>query len=161
MGAFVVRRLARALVVCIGISLITFALLHVVGDPVLLMLPQGASDADVALLKQKLGLDRPLWVQYGVFLAGALRGDFGQSLFTQESALALIGERMPATIELTLTGMLVGIGIMLFMLYWSINGTITVEYASPIEVSGLYWHFVDIVWIFLFPLLYLIGRHLH
>ncbi len=113
MGAFVVRRLARALVVCLGISLITFALLHVVGNPVLLLLPQGASDADVALLKEQLGLDRPLWVQYARFLADALRGDFGQSLFTQESALALILERMPATLELTLAGMLVGIGIAL------------------------------------------------
>ena len=57
--------------------------------------------------------------------------------------------------------MIIGIGIMLVMLYWSWNGTITEEYSSPIEISGLYWHFVDIVWIFLFPLLYLIGRHAH
>ena len=57
--------------------------------------------------------------------------------------------------------MIIGIGIMLVMLWWSWNGTITEEYASPIEISGLYWHFVDIVWIFLFPLLYLIGRHAH
>ena len=57
--------------------------------------------------------------------------------------------------------MIIGIGIMLVMLYWAWNGTITAEYASPIEISGLYWHFVDIVWIFLFPLLYLIGRHAH
>jgi len=57
--------------------------------------------------------------------------------------------------------MVIGIGIMLVMLYWSWNGTITEEYSSPIEISGLYWHFVDIVWIFLFPLLYLIGRHAH
>jgi cytochrome c oxidase subunit 3 len=57
--------------------------------------------------------------------------------------------------------MVIGIGIMLVMLWWSWNGTITEEYASPIEISGLYWHFVDIVWIFLFPLLYLIGRHAH
>ena len=55
--------------------------------------------------------------------------------------------------------MIIGIGIMLVMLYWAWNGTITAEYSSPIEISGLYWHFVDIVWIFLFPLLYLIGRH--
>jgi cytochrome c oxidase subunit 3 len=55
--------------------------------------------------------------------------------------------------------MIIGIGIMLVMLYWSWNGTITEQYSSPIEISGLYWHFVDIVWIFLFPLLYLIGRH--
>ena len=57
--------------------------------------------------------------------------------------------------------MIVGIGIMLVMLWWSYNGTITEDYGSPIEISGLYWHFVDIVWIFLFPLLYLIGRHAH
>jgi ABC-type dipeptide/oligopeptide/nickel transport system permease component len=111
MWAFAVRRLGRALFVCVGISLITFALLHVVGNPVLLLLPQDASDKDVALLTGKLGLDRPLWIQYAVFLGGALRGDFGQSLFTQESVLALIWERMPATLELTLAGMLVGIGI--------------------------------------------------
>jgi ABC-type dipeptide/oligopeptide/nickel transport system permease component len=83
----------------------------VVGNPVLLLLPQDASEADVALLKEKLGLDRPLWVQYLSFLKDAARGEFGQSLFTQESALALILERMPATLELTLAGMAVGLGI--------------------------------------------------
>ena len=55
--------------------------------------------------------------------------------------------------------MVIGIGIMLVMLWWAWRGTMTAEYYSPIEISGLYWHFVDIVWIFLFPLLYLIGRH--
>ena len=53
--------------------------------------------------------------------------------------------------------MIIGLGIMLVMLWWAWRGTITAEYYSPIEISGLYWHFVDIVWIFLFPLLYLIG----
>ena len=64
----------------------------------------------------------------------------------------------------TMTGlhalhMVIGLGIMSVMLWWSWRGTITPEYYSPIEISGLYWHFVDIVWIFLFPLLYLLGRH--
>jgi cytochrome c oxidase subunit 3 len=57
--------------------------------------------------------------------------------------------------------MIIGLGIMTWMLWWSSRGVITAEYFSPIEISGLYWHFVDIVWIFLFPLLYLIGRHAH
>jgi len=57
--------------------------------------------------------------------------------------------------------MIIGLGIMTWMLWWSWRGRISAEYYSPIEVSGLYWHFVDIVWIFLFPLLYLIGRHAH
>ena len=51
--------------------------------------------------------------------------------------------------------------IMAVMLFLSVRGTITADYYNPIEISGLYWHFVDIVWIFLFPLLYLIGRHAH
>jgi cytochrome c oxidase subunit III len=55
--------------------------------------------------------------------------------------------------------MVIGLGIMTWMLWWSWRGVISAEYFSPIEISGLYWHFVDIVWIFLFPLLYLIGRH--
>ena len=55
--------------------------------------------------------------------------------------------------------MIIGLGIMLWMLRWAWTGLISPEYASPIEISGLYWHFVDIVWIFLFPLLYLLGRH--
>jgi cytochrome c oxidase subunit III len=66
----------------------------------------------------------------------------------------------------TMTGlhalhMIIGLGIMTVMLWWSVRGLITPDYYSPIEVSGLYWHFVDIVWIFLFPLLYLISRHGH
>ena len=57
--------------------------------------------------------------------------------------------------------MIIGVGIMSVMFWWTWSGIVTKEYYSPIEISGLYWHFVDIVWIFLFPLLYLIGRHLH
>ena len=57
--------------------------------------------------------------------------------------------------------MIIGLGIMAVMFWLSWHGTITAEYSSPIEISGLYWHFVDIVWIFLFPLLYLVGRHVH
>jgi len=56
--------------------------------------------------------------------------------------------------------MVVGIGIMLVMLVWAWRGRFGPSYYGPVEVSGLYWHFVDIVWIFLFPLLYLLGAHL-
>jgi cytochrome c oxidase subunit 3 len=55
--------------------------------------------------------------------------------------------------------MIVGMGLMIWMLIWAYNGTFGNGYYSPVEIVGLYWHFVDIVWIFLFPLLYLIGRH--
>ncbi len=55
--------------------------------------------------------------------------------------------------------MIVGLGLMAWLLWMAWRGTYSAEYYSPVEISGLYWHFVDIVWIFLFPLLYLLGRH--
>ena len=55
--------------------------------------------------------------------------------------------------------MIIGLGLMLWLLYKAWRGTFGPEYYMPVEMSGLYWHFVDIVWIFLFPLLYLLGRH--
>ncbi len=55
--------------------------------------------------------------------------------------------------------MIIGLGIMLWLLYKAWHSTYSSEYYSPVEIAGLYWHFVDIVWIFLFPLLYLLGRH--
>jgi len=57
--------------------------------------------------------------------------------------------------------MIIGLGVMAVMLWWSMRRPLTRVHATRIEISGLYWHFVDIVWIFLFPLLYLIGRHVH
>jgi cytochrome c oxidase subunit 3 len=55
--------------------------------------------------------------------------------------------------------MIIGVGLLLVLLYFSVKGRYSPEYHNPVEVIGLYWHFVDIVWIFLFPLLYLLGRH--
>lgn len=55
--------------------------------------------------------------------------------------------------------MIIGLGLMAWLLWKAWIGTFTADYYSPVEMSGLYWHFVDIVWIFLFPLLYLLGRH--
>ena len=56
--------------------------------------------------------------------------------------------------------MIIGIGLLLFLIYSAARGRYSPEYHAPVEISGLYWHFVDIIWIFLFPLLYLLGRHL-
>ena len=56
--------------------------------------------------------------------------------------------------------MIIGLGILAFLVYFAYRGRYTPEYHSPVEISGLYWHFIDIVWIFLFPLLYLLGANL-
>jgi cytochrome c oxidase subunit III len=55
--------------------------------------------------------------------------------------------------------MIIGLGVMVWLLWAAFRGTFSSDYYAPVEMSGLYWHFVDIVWIFLFPLLYLLGRH--
>jgi cytochrome c oxidase subunit III len=75
-----------------------------------------------------------------------------------------LGSQLFFSLYFCLTGvhalhMIVGIGIMTVMLIMAWRGKFTKDYYNPIEISGLYWHFVDIVWIFLFPLLYLVGFH--
>lgn len=100
MTAILVWRVLRLLVVCFGISLITFFLMHLSGDPVAMILPE-ATEADRAVLRQAMGFNRPLIVQYGSFMARAARGDFGQSFFHRSPALPLVLERMPATLLLT------------------------------------------------------------
>src|SRR3954463_8250843 len=101
MGAYLLRRLALTIPVLLGVATLVFALIHLVpGDPVQAMLGESASPRDVAELRARLGLDRPLAVQYVTFLEGAARGSLGTSLRTNQSVTAAIAERMPATFEL-------------------------------------------------------------
>jgi peptide/nickel transport system permease protein len=111
MSTYVLKRFGEAILVCFGISVITFLLLHVAGDPVQLLLSIEAKAEDAAILRQSLGLDRPLYVQYLIFLKGLLRLDFGNSLFIREPALQLVLERFPATVELTVAGMVIALVI--------------------------------------------------
>lgn len=108
MGRYIIRRLLQAILVVFGISLIVFMVLRLSGDPARLMLPMDATNADVEVLRQALGLNDPLPVQYFTFMSGVLHGDFGISLRHQQPALQLVLERYPATIELTLAALLVG-----------------------------------------------------
>jgi peptide/nickel transport system permease protein len=100
----VVRRVVRLAVVLVGVSLVTFAILHVSGDPVSLMMPE-APEADRAALRQTMGFDDPLPVQFARFVANTARGDFGQSFFHREPALPLVLARMPTTLLLTVLAM--------------------------------------------------------
>jgi peptide/nickel transport system permease protein len=111
MGPYILKRLGEAVLVCFGISVITFLLLHVAGDPVQLLLSIEAKAEDAAVLRKSLGLDRPLYVQYGIFLKGLLQLDFGTSLFIRESAFSLVMERFPATVQLTVAGMVIALVI--------------------------------------------------
>ena len=112
MTAFVVRRLFRLVVVCVGVSLVTFAILHASGDPVSLIMPE-APEADRAVLRQALGLHDPLIVQFARFVGRAAVGDFGNSFFHRAPAFGLVMERMPTTLTLTLLSMALAIVVAL------------------------------------------------
>ena len=102
MLAFVLKRLGQALIVMLTVGLIAFSLFRFVGDPVVFMLGQDATDQDRARVTKLLGLDRPFYVQYATFVERALQGDFGLSLRQVRPVSTLIVERLPATLELSL-----------------------------------------------------------
>ena len=108
---FLARRLLLTIPVLLGVATLVFSLIHLIpGDPALAMLGETASQEDVNALRERLGLDRPLVAQYVSFLRGAVRGDLGTSLRTNQPVTMAILERLPATFELALAAMLVSIG---------------------------------------------------
>lgn len=112
MHRFLLRRIALTLPVLLGVATLVFSLIHLIpGDPAQAMLGEAASPQDVADLRQRLGLDRPLVEQYASFLGGLLRGDLGTSLRTSQPVMTMIAERMPATFELAAAAMLFAIGV--------------------------------------------------
>lgn len=106
----ILRRIIGAVPVLLGISFLVFLLMHLApGDPVTLLLGDDATPADVARVRSEWGLDQPLLVQYWQFISRALVGDFGRSIKFGEPVIKLVFERLPATIELATTSLLVAI----------------------------------------------------
>jgi peptide/nickel transport system permease protein len=106
MLAFILRRLAQAVLVMLVVGLIAFSLFRFVGDPVLFMLGQDATPEQRVEVTRQLGLDRPFYIQYLNFLGNAVQGEFGLSLRQVRPVSQLIVERLPATLELSLVAAL-------------------------------------------------------
>jgi peptide/nickel transport system permease protein len=106
MLAYILRRLAQAVLVMLAVGLIAFSLFRFVGDPVLFMLGQDATPEDRARVTRILGLDQPFYVQYAIFVSNAVQGEFGLSLRQVQPVSRLIAERLPATLELSLVAAL-------------------------------------------------------
>ncbi|MGV3725104.1 ABC transporter permease [Hydrogenophaga sp.] len=102
MFAFILRRLAQAVIVMISVALIAFMLFQYVGDPVVFLLGQDATAEQIRELRADLGLDQPFFVQFWHFLANAVQGEFGLSLRQGAKVSRLIAERFPATLELAM-----------------------------------------------------------
>jgi peptide/nickel transport system permease protein len=111
MLAFVIRRLMQALAVMLVVGFIAFSLFQFVGDPVLAMVGQDATPAEIQSLRQDLGLDKPFYVQFAKFVENAVQGEFGISYRQGRKVSTLLKERIPATLELSFAAAVLALAI--------------------------------------------------
>ena len=109
MLGYLIKRLLQSIVVVLCVTFIVFVIMYQTGDPVELLLPPEATETQVEQLRHHLGLDQPFHVQYMTFLKNAIRGDLGTSFIFNQSALSVVVERIPATLELALSAMFLAV----------------------------------------------------
>src|SRR5258708_16979778 len=100
MKQFILKRMGYAALSLILLSLTIFLLVRLTGDPTVLLVEPGASREDMAMVREQLGLDRPIWVQYVTFVADIVRGDFGKSFYYRTPVLELYLSRLPRSLML-------------------------------------------------------------
>ncbi|HYM03693.1 MAG TPA: ABC transporter permease [Stellaceae bacterium] len=111
MIAFVLRRLLQSVLVMLTVAVVAFALFRYVGDPINNMVGQDTSQQDRERLRHELGLDDPSWEQFARFVGHAIEGNFGVSYQYAQPVARVIGERLPATLELSLVAALLALAI--------------------------------------------------
>ena len=109
MLVFIIRRMLQSVIALLVMSLLIFVGVFAIGNPIDILINPQADQAEIARATAALGLDKPMWAQYWEFLRNALGGDLGRSFSHNISAVHLIFERMPATVELALCAMLMAI----------------------------------------------------
>ena len=103
---YFLKRLLFLIPVLLGVSVVIFSIVHLApGDPAEVMLGPSATQEDISTLREQLGLTKPLYVQYGIFLTNALKGDLGRSIKSNAPVIDEIMERFPATLTLAMLGM--------------------------------------------------------
>jgi peptide/nickel transport system permease protein len=107
-----VSRLITTLITLFGVAVIVFVVIRVVpGNPIAMMLPPGASDADIERLKTLYGLDKSIFEQFVIWFGNVLHGDFGTSISTRQPVLSLVLDRLPATLELSIMALAMAVVI--------------------------------------------------
>jgi len=109
MGLYLFCRLYQAIIVFLVVSGIVFSILHISGDPLALLMPPDAPPSDVEEMRKTLGLDKPLIIQYALFLKNAAQGNLGVSYHHGQPALKLVLERLPASLELVVTTIIISL----------------------------------------------------
>ena len=141
------NRLAMMIVTLFGVAVVVFVLLRVApGDPVAMMIAPGASPQDILALRARYGLDGSILLQFGIWLRALLGGDFGTSITFKRAVVTLVGERLPATIELAVSALLVALLLggalaVLGTLYRRRFGETVID-----SVTGLFLAVPDFVW---------------
>lgn len=110
MGQFVVRRLLSLIPVLLGVSIVVFSLIRLIpGDPVIVMLGERARPADIERLREEMGFNRPIVVQYLEWMGHVLRGDLGTSIINRTAVMDELKYRLSATVEMIVVGMIIGL----------------------------------------------------
>ena len=102
MSFYLLRRIYQSIIVLFVVTIIVFVVLHSTGDPVQILMPVESTPKQIEEMRHNLGLDKPLWLQYVLFLKNALQGNLGTSFHHGQPAIKLVLERVPATLELVL-----------------------------------------------------------
>lgn len=146
MGAYLLRRLLQTVFVLFGVSLLSFGTLFLSGDPTMLMVPESWNTTQIEQFRHQMGFDRPWYVQYGDFLSKAVRGDFGTSLRQQQPTFILIGQRLPATLELAGAAMAIAlcIGMPLGVVAAIRRGSV---WDNALMLSGLVGQSLPVFWL--------------
>ncbi len=109
MLVYLIRRIAQAMLVIAVMATLVFFAVYAIGNPIDVLASPQADQIELAAISQRLGLDRPLWEQFGIFVGNALRGDLGTSFVYAEPAAKLILQRLPATFELAFTALAIAV----------------------------------------------------
>jgi len=139
MFAFILQRLIQAIMVMVSVAFIAFLLFQYVGDPVLFMLGQDATQDQIDALRKDLGLDQAFIVQFGHFLWNAVQGEFGISLRQGAKVSQLIADRFPATLELALiaAGLALALGIPMGVYAALRRGTLSSQLLMTFSLLGV------------------------
>jgi peptide/nickel transport system permease protein len=151
----ILNRLIMAIVTLFGVALIVFVLLRVVpGDPIAMMISPGATPADIAALRAHYGLDASLPVQFGIWLRSVVIGDFGTSISLKRDVLSLLGERLPATLELAAAAL--ALAVLLGGIVAIVGTLLRRTVLEPVMdgLNGLFLAVPDFVWALALVLLF-------
>lgn len=155
MERYIVKRLIQTVIVLLLISMMVFILGRITGNPVALLLTEYSTEEDKIRLTQQLGLDKPLPLQYAIFLSNAIRGDLGRSIRGDRSpALKLILERLPASIELAVVSMIITLvfGLPLGVISAMRRGSLTDASARVLALLGqsapVFWLAIVAMYVF-------------